>query len=204
MLRHDFLIRFSRLESPIHKAPVSIKLSCLLALTMGLLMIPFGRGDLFAYIGLILFMVAVKSELPLLYIVRRMLMLEPFVIGATLFALTQENGLIRFVWVLTRVTLSLFALVLFASTTPFSAVLLQLRTWKVPTLLTTVMALMYRYGFLLADEAEKMSRARKGRAFSKKRRRIWGQITTVIAQLFLRSSERGERVLSAMQARGLR
>lgn len=203
-MNHDYLDRFSRLESPIHRMGASTKLLGLLGVTIGLLFVPTGHLRFLLVIGMILFLVAMVSRVPLKYLAQRVLLLEPFAVGATLFALVQEDGISRFLWLLARVTLSLFALIIFASTTPFASVLAQLKKWSMPSLLVTVMALMYRYVFLLVDEAERMARARKGRSFSKERMRMWGQITTMIAQLFMRSTERGERVLAAMQSRGWR
>ncbi len=66
----------------------------------------------------------------------------------------------------------------------------------------TTLALMYRYLFVLMDEAERMQRARASRTFTKPGLRSWKTLGTVVGQLFVRSSERAERIYSAMCARG--
>jgi cobalt/nickel transport system permease protein len=66
----------------------------------------------------------------------------------------------------------------------------------------TTLALMYRYLPVLAEESRRMDRARKSRTFSMCRVMIWHNLTTVIAQLFMRSVDRAERIYLAMCARG--
>jgi cobalt/nickel transport system permease protein len=99
-------------------------------------------------------------------------------------------------------TLCLFTIVLFANTTPFTGLLDMFRRWRVPVLLVTLLALMYRYLFVFVDELESMRRARLSRSFSAKRRGIWRIYATMVAQLFIRSVERAERIYAAMCARG--
>jgi cobalt/nickel transport system permease protein len=73
---------------------------------------------------------------------------------------------------------------------------------RVPGLLITTIALMHRYLFVLADEAERMRRARLSRTFTRGKRFGWGSLATVVGQLFVRASERAERIYDAMCARG--
>jgi cobalt/nickel transport system permease protein len=73
---------------------------------------------------------------------------------------------------------------------------------RVPALLVTTLALMYRYLFELVDEAERMQRAQKCRTFERRRWHAWKSLGTVAGQLFVRSTERAERIYAAMLARG--
>jgi cobalt/nickel transport system permease protein len=61
---------------------------------------------------------------------------------------------------------------------------------------------MYRYLFIVVDEAMRMKMARDSRNFSGKW--IWDApvIAHMIGSLFIRSYERGERVYLAMASRG--
>ena len=77
-----------------------------------------------------------------------------------------------------------------------------LRSLRIPGLLVTTLALTYRYLFLLVDEMERMQRARRSRTFTRHRLQAWRSLATVIAQLFVRTSERAERIYAAMCARG--
>jgi cobalt/nickel transport system permease protein len=65
-----------------------------------------------------------------------------------------------------------------------------------------IASFMYRYVFVIADEARRMRSALAARAF---RPRHLGQVAALgrmVTALFLRSYERGERVYVAMLARG--
>ena len=89
-----------------------------------------------------------------------------------------------------------------SSTTPFSQVLLVLRRAHVPALLITTLTLMHRYLFVLAEEEQRMRRARASRTLVATRRLHWRVLGTVVGHLFLRASERAERIYDAMCARG--
>jgi cobalt/nickel transport system permease protein len=93
---------------------------------------------------------------------------------------------------------------LVSNTTPFSEILRVLRWVRVPSLLITTIALMHRYLFVLADESERMRRARLSRTIRRDRRLRWQALSTVVGQLFIRASERAERIYDAMCARGWR
>jgi len=54
------------------------------------------------------------------------------------------------------------------------------------------------------DEAQRMKRARMSRTFTARRSRSWHAMSTVLSGLFLRASERAERIYAAMSARGWR
>ena len=69
-------------------------------------------------------------------------------------------------------------------------------------LLVVTLALMHRYLFVLVDETARLRRARRSRTFTTGRVFGWRLTATVAAQLFIRTSERAERVYAAMCARG--
>jgi cobalt/nickel transport system permease protein len=61
---------------------------------------------------------------------------------------------------------------------------------------------MERQIHILGDELSRMVQARRSRSFHRSGRLDYGLLTGLIGMLFLRSFERGERVHSAMLARG--
>ncbi len=71
----------------------------------------------------------------------------------------------------------------------------MLRRARMPAFLVTTLALMYRYLFVLGDEAQRMRAARASRTFARGRVRVWRALGTVIAQLFVRSTERAEALI---------
>ena len=132
----------------------------------------------------------------------RLILLEPFALGIALMALFQENGGTVFLSILVRSTLCLFTARLLSNTTPFASLLRTMKRLGVPRLLVTIFALLYRYLFVLIDEAERLNRARASRTFTMSRRRKWHMLASLIGQLFVRSTERAERIYAAMTARG--
>jgi cobalt/nickel transport system permease protein len=77
-----------------------------------------------------------------------------------------------------------------------------LRRAHVPAVMVTILALMYRYIFVLIDEMERLNRARQSRTFANRKRFTWYSLSLIIGQLFVRSAQRAERVFGAMSARG--
>lgn len=192
----------SRLNSPIHRLPAGVKLAIALALVLGMVLLPVSRAIWLSLPATLLILLALLSRIPLTYLLRRLLMLELFVVGVALLALFQPDGLRLMGVLILRCTLCLLTMLLLSSTTPFSEIVRILRMARVPTLLTTTLTLMYRYLFVLTDESQRMKRARMSRSFLPGRSHQWRTLGTIISQLFIRASERAERIYSAMCARG--
>ena len=203
-MRHDFLDRFSRLRSPVHRLPSWLKVTAAVVVVVAVATVPARWAAVFAAAASVLLAVAAVSRIPPVFLMGRLLLLEPFVLGVALLTLLQPDGLRVFLAVVLRSTLCLFALILLANTTPFAELLRFLRQVGVPQLLITVLALMYRYIFVLIDESERLQRARASRSFRPGAHRSWHSVASTAAQLFVRSSERSERIYAAMCARGWR
>ncbi|HUI07675.1 MAG TPA: cobalt ECF transporter T component CbiQ [Verrucomicrobiae bacterium] len=201
-MRHDFLDRYSRIDSPIHRLPAGTKLAIAVAIVLATALTPISVPVYFGVLGIFLVIVAVASRISPLFLAKRLILLEPFVLGVAGLALLQPNGGRVFAMIVIKSTLCLFTMILLSNTTPFAAVVSVLRRIHFPDLLTTTLALMVRYLSVLVDEAERMHRARASRTFVRNRRRLWKTLGTVIGQLFVRSTERAERIHAAMCSRG--
>jgi cobalt/nickel transport system permease protein len=201
-MRHDFLDRYSRMDSPVHRLPASVKLAAALAMVAAVLLVPQSRPLLLGILAAVLLAVAAISRIPWPFLLRRVAMLEPFVLGVAILALLGPGGWRLFAFLVARCTICLLAMVLLANTTPFGDLLRVLKRLRVPALMVTTLALMYRYIFVLVDETQRMSRARASRTFSAKRSWTWRISATVVGQLFIRASARAERIYDAMCARG--
>jgi len=202
-MHHDFLDHYSRLESPVHRLPAGVKLVAALLLVLVLVLMPSSCWFFVLAAGG-LFVAAFMARIPFSYLGKRLLLVEPFVIGMAALTLLQPGGLAMFLGIVVKSTLCLFTMILLASTTPFAELLRVLRRARVPALLVTTLALMYRYLFVLVDETERMNRARHSRTFTRQRWLVWKTLASVIGQLFVRSTERAERIYAAMCARGWR
>jgi cobalt/nickel transport system permease protein len=92
--------------------------------------------------------------------------------------------------------------VLLVSATPFSALLAALRGLGMPALFLDLLALTYRYIFVLVGEAMRLKRAAAARGY----RPRWLPQAVIVGRmagsLFVRSYERAERIYGAMRLRG--
>jgi cobalt/nickel transport system permease protein len=201
-MRHDYIDRYARLDSPVHRLPAALKLAFALALVISTVIVPMSAFLYFAACALFLFCVILLGRLPIRFVAVRLLTLEPLAAGVAILALMQHDGLFMLIRILVKSNLCLLTMVLLSNTTPFAGILDVLRSLRVPPLLVTVLALMYRYVFLLIDQSERMTRARKSRTFVPRRGSRWKSAAGIVGQLFVRSTERAERIYAAMTARG--
>jgi cobalt/nickel transport system permease protein len=200
-------------NGPLQRLPAAIKLAVAVALIVAIsLMRHLEWAPFLAIPAVIVLVLVVLAHLPWEMFFKRILYLEPFVLSVALLALfssvdghnTWPQRWLLFAFLLARCTLALAIMVLFTATTPFADILRVFRQARVPALLVTTLALMHRYLFVLADESGRMRRARQSRTFTPRRRFAWRTLSSVIGQLFLRASERADRIYDAMCARGWR
>ncbi|RPI21437.1 MAG: cobalt ECF transporter T component CbiQ [Chloroflexota bacterium] len=118
-------------------------------------------------------------------------------------------GLLRFTSILARSWLSVQMAILLVATTQFPDLMHALRHLRLPDVLVSVISFMYRYLFVLVDEAMRLLRGREARLARLPGKRSGGSIGwrarvagNLAGQLFLRSLERADRVYQAMMARG--
>lgn len=142
------------------------------------------------------------SAMPLSYVWRRLLVVELFVLGIALLSLINPSATSIVLAAIIKSNLCIFALLLLTWTTPFYDILQELRRLHLPAVMLTTLTLMYRYLPVLAEESRRMQRARASRTFSHRRLLVWQNFSTIIAQLFVRSADRAERIYLAMCARG--
>ena len=142
------------------------------------------------------------SQIPLWFLLKRLLLLEPLVLGVAGLMWFQPDGGKIFALVMFKANLCLLTTILLSNTTPFAELLRVLQRLRMPWVFVTTLTLMHRYLFVLRDEAERMRRARASRTFTRGRRFQWLALSSVLGQLFVRASERAERIYNAMCARG--
>jgi len=196
--------RHAQLNTIIHRAPAELKLGGGLVLIALTVLIPATIPGWLAFAFTFLALVIAVSRIPPMFLLKRLLLLAPFVLGVVALNAFRPEHRAQWPWLLGRSTVCLLTVILVSNTTPFSEVLRVLRRIRVPALLITTMALMHRYLFVLVDEAQRMRRARASRTFIVGRRWQWPVLATVAGQLFIRASERAERIYAAMCARGFK
>jgi cobalt/nickel transport system permease protein len=184
------------------RAPAGLKLAAALALMLTVVSLPRAQLAGLLAVAVILTGLFAVSGIPVLFLLKRLLFLEPLVLGVAGLMFFQPGGGRVFALVMLKANLCLLTAILLSNTTPFTELVRVLRRWRVPWLFLTTLTLMHRYLFVLADEAERMRRARASRTFTRGRRFQWQALASVVGQLFVRASERAERIYNAMCARG--
>lgn len=197
-----FLHDHSRQDSPVHRLPAALKFAVALALVLTTVLLPGSQSVGLGMVAAVLILVVRVSRIPPLFLLKRLLLLEPLVLGVAVLMLFQPDGLRVFLTLLLKTNLCLLTTILLSNTTPFAEILRVLKRIHVPWLMVSTLTLMHRYLFVLADESERMRRARAGRTFTRGRKFRWQTLATVVGQLFIRASERAERIYDAMCARG--
>ena len=172
-MHHGFIDRYSRLDSPVHRVPAALKLGLALLAIISVVSAPIAWVGLFVGLTALLALVLGMSRVPPTFFLGRLLLLEPLVAGMALLSFFQPDGGRAALSIVVRSTLCLATMILLTNTTSFSDLLSVLRRVGVPALLITVLALMYRYLFVLIDEAGRMQRARASRTFTTRRTQAW-------------------------------
>ena len=154
------------------------------------------------------------GRLPAGYIFKKILLVAPFAILLGAFnpffdrtahliigSVTISGGWVSFASLLLRFGLTVCAALIFIALTSFNGFCLALEKFHIPDVFIIQLLLLYRYLFVLVDEAIRMIRARALRAFSSKSMNL-ATFTTMTGQLLLRATNRAERIHLAMKCRG--
>ena len=192
----------SHRDSLVARLPAGLKLGLALVIIVGTVLVPPHAIGWFLGASLLLLVAVVLSRIPLLFLLKRLAWLSPLVLGVALVNALQPAARGSWLTVAARSAICLLTIMLVSNTTPFSRILRVLKSARVPGLLITTLALMHRYLFVLVEESERMRRARASRTFTPRRGARWQTLSTVVGQLFVRASERAERIYDAMCARG--
>ncbi len=216
-MQADFLDRYSQANGPLQRMDARAKLLSFTSLVIICVSTPARAYYAFAvYFGL-LAGVWIVSRVPLKYVLKRASIVLPFILAMAICVPLFKQGGAVYHWgpftfhgagllvlwsVAAKSTISVLSIVLLGATTSFPDLLKGMERLKVPHLLIAVVSFMYRYIFVLGDEASRMKRARDSRGWSGSW--VWHAkvVGHMIGHLFLRSYERGERVYDAMAARG--
>lgn len=189
-------------SGPLHRLPAGLKCAAALAAVVAIVLLPPGAWPAYGLWAAALLTVALLAGVRLRRLGLRLLLVGPFAVGVALLSLFQPHGPAVFAGVLLRGALCLSVMLLLSATTRFTDLLRVLWRIRVPALFVTVLALMYRYLFLLVAESSRLARARRSRTLRGGRAAAWRASAGIGAELLVRSSERAERVYSAMCARG--
>ncbi len=184
-----------------HRQDGRLKLGLFFAYTLTVLLAPihflaWGTG-----LAATLAIALLTARVPLRLFLSRFGMVLPF-IGLSGLGLLLGGSPERFVQVTLKAALCVGAALWLSLTTPFPDLLAALRWLRLPSLLTTLLTFLFRYLFVLAEEAQRMARAYASRCPRRQNWRDAKVIGRIVGALLLRAYDRAERVYQAMLSRG--
>jgi len=224
-----FLDPYRPRNSPIHALDPRIKLVLAIVFILTNALVPIGAWPVYILLFALILSVELLSELGVSYVLKRSSLALPFVLaalpliltvpGQTLFILPLGSwtihasypGLARFLSITLKSWISVQAAIVLAASTSFPELLVAMRALHVPRLMVSIFGLMWRYLFVLVDEASRLMRARLARSGQSEKLGIktGGSITWrarvtggMAGSLFLRAFERSDRIYMAMVSRG--
>lgn len=202
-MHHVVLERWSRRESALHRRDPRAKI---VALLVFLVIVATTRHAFAAasacYLAL-LAAVLLSARLPVWRAMARAAVVLPFtLVFAVITVLAGEPG--RAGMLLGKSYLSALAVLALVSTTPLPQLLRGLEMLGVPRFLLMVAQFLYRYLFVVSEEAQHMRVAAASRGAGKRapRRARFRAAAGALAVLFARSYARAEAIHRAMAARG--
>lgn len=200
-------------ETSIHKMHPFAKLVTTLVYLVAV--ISFGRYDIGSLLPYVFYPVIIiaLAELPVIPILKRVLLVEPFIIGIGILNPLFDNhtvilggaevscGWITFLSIFMKCGLTVVVSILLVATTGMDKLAAALRMLKIPRLFVLQLLLTYRYILVLIEEVFRMQRAYSLRAPGQKgiHVSVWGSFA---GQLILRTYERAQCVYQSMSLRG--
>jgi cobalt/nickel transport system permease protein len=224
-----FLDPYRPRRSPIHQLDARLKLVLTLAFILTNALVPSGAWPIYILLFALILSVEILSELGVLYVLKRSALAIPFFLaalpviftirGTPLFSLTagswmltaSQPGLERFISIALKSWISVQAAIVLAASTSFPDLLVAMRAVRLPRLLVAIFGLMWRYLFILVDEALRLMRARAARSGQSEQPELktggklaWRARVTggMAGNLFIRGFERSDRIYMAMLSRG--
>ena len=220
----SFLDPYLHRRSPIHHLDSRIKLLLAVAFILTAALLPAGAWPVYILLFSLALAVEMLSALGVIYVWKRSALALPFVLAALpivflpgkesawmLFGVlpVAPDGLERFLSIAFKSWLSVHMAIVLASSTLFPDLLAAMRALRLPRLLVALFGLMWRYLFVLVDEALRLMRARAARSGESQGSRAGGDLLWrarvaggMAGNLFLRAFDRSDRIYVAMMARG--
>jgi cobalt/nickel transport system permease protein len=210
----SYLDSLSCLQSPIHRLDPRAKV---IATALYIVcVVSFGKYEITGLVPFFIFPVVLIAlgDLPLGYLLKKILMAAPFAFFIGMFnplidrtvvmhlgPVGISGGWISFVSIMLRFVLTVGAVLALIASTGFTSICMSLEKMGAPNVFAVQLLFLYRYIFVLIDEASRMVRARSLRVFEG-RGMGFSVFTSMIGQLLLRALDRAQRIHRAMCCRG--
>jgi cobalt/nickel transport system permease protein len=195
---HHVLDRWTGIPSALARADARVKLAALVVLLVGVALLPHHRLVPLALPALVVALGVILARLPVVAFARRVAVVLPFAVPFALLTWLAGDP-VRAVSLLLRACVSAAAVLLIVATTPWPRLMGALNWFRVPRLLLISVQFLYRYLFVIGDQAERMKLAALSRGG---RRSGFTASAGTIAVLFAQSYERAEHLHRSMLSRG--
>ena len=220
-MKHAYLDQYSDIDSYFHRLDARTKLIYTFIFILLVVLTSLDSWPLLGFYAGITVILILASKLPPLYVIRRSLIVMPFVILIAVFVpffregeiiasfniwqwniTMSDTGIQAFLTIMAKSWLSILNLIWLTATTKITHILYALERLHFPRVLVMILSFMYRYIFVIVDEVMRMKQARDSRNIGSSRLCNLRTIGNMIGILFIRSYERSERVYTAMSSRG--
>lgn len=206
--------QLARLDTPVHRLDPRAKIVAALALIV--VAVSFERHEISGLLPLAFFPVALGAlgHIPASVIARKLALALPFVLFVGLFnplfdretalrlgGFSVSGGWLSFFSIVLRSALTLGTALVLLAVTGIPAVCAGLERLGAPRAFVVQLLFLYRYIFVLGEEALRMSRARGQRSFDGRGTGLKAT-ASLLGNLLLRTLDRAERIYTAMKARG--
>ncbi len=214
LLNIGYLETLSYQETSIHRLDPRAKL--LTTLVFIVVVVSFPKYAILSLLPFIFYPVtmAALGNVPMWYLAKKILIAAPFAFFIGVFnpllereimvhlgPLAISGGWVSFASIMLRFVLTVSAALLLVAVTGFHQVCLALQKLGMPKALVLQLLFLYRYLFVLADEAARMVRARALRSFQG-RGLDFRTYSSMLGHLLLRTLDRAQRLHLAMLSRG--
>ncbi len=204
-MHHIVVEHWAQGRSVLHSRDARAKLLALLAFLVAVATNPMPAHGRVAVFAAILLAAIGLSRLPVLSLLLRAAAILPFSLTfATVSWLAGDAP--RAVALVEKSYLSAAAVLLLVATTPLTNLLRALESFGTPRLLILVTQFLYRYLFVISEQAQHMRLAAQSRSASARsrvaRRSRFRAAAGALSVLFARSYQRAEGIHHAMLARG--
>jgi cobalt/nickel transport system permease protein len=214
LLNIGYLETLSCQDAPLQRLDPRVKL--LTTLVFIIAVVSFGKYEITGLLPFFLYPVALIAvgNLPPGYLARKILLAAPFAFFMGIFnplldralllhlgPFAVSGGWVSFASIMLRFTLTVSAALILIAGTGFPAVCLAMEKLAVPRVFVVQLLFLYRYIFVLTDEAARLVRARALRSFQGRGMGL-RVFSFIIGQLLLRTLDRAQRIHRAMLSRG--
>lgn len=208
------LDRISNQETAIHGLDPRVKV--LVTLVFIVAVVSFGKHEVSGLMPFFIYpaVLIALADIPLGYLFRKILIVSPFALMIGLFnpfldreiiinlgPVAISGGWVSYISIMLRFALTVGAALILIACTGFNAICHALERMGAPRVFVVQLLFVYRYLFVLTEEASRMVRARALRSFPGKGTgmRVFGYL---VGHLLLRTLDRAQRIHLAMLSRG--